>query len=58
MDIYKLVSALFLPPHSVFLQKGIGKHYWLSLVLTMLFFIPGIIHAFYVLTLDPAHKLA
>ncbi len=33
----------------VFLQVGIGKHFWINIVLTILGFVPGIIHAVWVI---------
>jgi uncharacterized membrane protein YqaE (UPF0057 family) len=33
----------------VFLQEGIGKHFWINIVLTLLGYIPGIVHAVWVI---------
>ncbi len=49
MDIIRLLLAIFLPPAGVFLQVGLGKHFWINLLLTLLGWIPGVIHAFYVI---------
>ncbi|MFY0652262.1 MAG: YqaE/Pmp3 family membrane protein [Cyclobacteriaceae bacterium] len=43
--ILKIILAILLPPIAVFLDKGIGKHFWINLILTIFFFVPGIIHA-------------
>lgn len=32
-----------------FLQVGIGKHFWINIVLTLLGYIPGIVHAVWVI---------
>jgi len=48
-DIVRLLVAIFLPPVGVFLQVGIGLHFWLNLVLTLFGYIPGIIHAVWVI---------
>lgn len=45
MDLVRVLAAIFLPPLGVFLQVGLGKDFWINLVLTMLFFFPGMIHA-------------
>jgi len=45
-----IVLAVFLPPVAVFLKKGIMPTFWLNLILTLLFFIPGMIHALLVVT--------
>ncbi len=34
----------------VFLQVGFGLHFWLNILLTILGYIPGIIHAVWVIT--------
>ncbi len=45
MDILRIILAILLPPLGVFLQVGIGFHFWLNILLTILGYIPGIIHA-------------
>ena len=45
MDLIRIVIAIFLPPVAAFLTVGIGLHFWLNLILTLCFFIPGMIHA-------------
>lgn len=47
MDILRLICSIFIPPLGVFLQVGIGLHFWLNIVLTLLGYFPGLIHAFY-----------
>ena len=49
MDIIRIVVAILLPPLGVFLQVGIGKHFWINIVLTLLGYLPGIIHAVYII---------
>ncbi|GAA5481496.1 YqaE/Pmp3 family membrane protein [Haloferula sargassicola] len=39
------IIAIFLPPLAVALKEGLTGTFWLNLVLTLIFFIPGIIHA-------------
>lgn len=49
-DILRILAAFFLPPLGVFLQVGLGFHFWLNLVLTLaLFWLPGMIHALYII---------
>jgi uncharacterized membrane protein YqaE (UPF0057 family) len=41
-----VILALLLPPLAVYLHQGeINGKFWLSLILTLLFFIPGVIYA-------------
>jgi uncharacterized membrane protein YqaE (UPF0057 family) len=48
-DLIKMIFAVLLPPLGVFLEVGFKGHFWLNIVLTLLGFIPGVIHAFYVI---------
>ena len=49
MDVIRILIAIFLPPVGVFLQVGIGLHFWLNILLTLMGFIPGVIHAIWVI---------
>jgi uncharacterized membrane protein YqaE (UPF0057 family) len=49
MDIIRIIIAILLPPLGVFLQVGIGKHFWINILLTLLGYIPGIVHAVWVI---------
>lgn len=48
-DLLKILLAVILPPVGVFLEVGFGGHFWLNILLTILGFLPGIIHAVYVI---------
>lgn len=48
MELIKIICAIILPPLGVFLQAGIGKHFLINIILTILFYIPGIVHALWV----------
>jgi uncharacterized membrane protein YqaE (UPF0057 family) len=50
MDIIKIIFAIILPPLGVFLEVGLTGAFWLNILLTILGFIPGIIHAVWVIT--------
>jgi uncharacterized membrane protein YqaE (UPF0057 family) len=49
MDIIRILCAIFIPPLGVFLQVGIGLHFWLNIILTLLGYVPGIVHAIWVI---------
>jgi uncharacterized membrane protein YqaE (UPF0057 family) len=49
MDIVRILIAILLPPLGVFLQVGIGLQFWVNILLTLLGYIPGIIHAIYII---------
>jgi len=48
MDVIRILFAILLPPLGVFLQVGLGLHFWLNILLTLLGYLPGIIHAIWV----------
>lgn len=48
-DPIKIIAAIFIPPLGVFLEVGLKFHFWLNILLTLLGFIPGIIHALYII---------
>ena len=48
-DIIKIIFAILLPPLGVFFEVGLKGHFWLNILLTLLGYIPGIIHALYVI---------
>lgn len=49
MDIVRIIIAILLPPLGVFLQVGLGGAFWLNILLTLLGYFPGIIHAVYII---------
>jgi uncharacterized membrane protein YqaE (UPF0057 family) len=49
MDLLRIVLAILLPPLGVFLQVGLGLHFWLNILLTLLGYIPGIVHAVWII---------
>jgi uncharacterized membrane protein YqaE (UPF0057 family) len=46
-----ILFAILLPPLAVGLKFGIGTEFWISVLLTLLFWIPGVIYAL-ILILD------
>jgi uncharacterized membrane protein YqaE (UPF0057 family) len=48
--ILLIILAILLPPLAVGLKEGIGSRFWISLLLTILFFLPGVIYALLVVT--------
>jgi uncharacterized membrane protein YqaE (UPF0057 family) len=49
MDIVRIIIAILLPPLGVCLQVGFGGQFWLNILLTLLGYIPGIVHAVYII---------
>lgn len=49
VDILRLLLSILLPPLGVFLQVGLTLHFWINVLLTILGYVPGIIHAVYII---------
>lgn len=48
-----VILAILLPPLAVYLHEGvINSRFWISLILTLLFFVPGVIYALIVVLGD------
>jgi uncharacterized membrane protein YqaE (UPF0057 family) len=45
-----IILSIFLPPIAVFLKSGLGKDLIINIILCILFFVPGVIHALWVCT--------
>lgn len=48
MSILTILISILLPPLGVAMAKGIGKDFIINVILTLLGWLPGVIHAFYV----------
>lgn len=49
MELLKIIFAVILPPLGVFLEVGIKGAFWLNILLTILGYIPGIVHAVWII---------
>ena len=47
MFVLEIIAAILLPPLAVYLQRGLGLHFWLNILLTLVGWVPGMIHAVY-----------
>jgi uncharacterized membrane protein YqaE (UPF0057 family) len=45
-----IVLAILLPPLAVLLKSGVGKDLLINIILCIFFWLPGIIHALWVVT--------
>lgn len=48
-DLLMVIIAILLPPVAVFLKKGVGKDLLINIILCLFFYIPGIIHALWLI---------
>lgn len=49
MSCLRLIFAILLPPLGVFLTVGIRFSFWLNILFTILGYLPGIIHAVWII---------
>jgi uncharacterized membrane protein YqaE (UPF0057 family) len=48
-DLLRTVLSVLLPPVGVFFQEGIGPQFWINILLTLLGYIPGLVHAIWII---------
>lgn len=56
MDFVRILIAILLPPLGVFLKVGFGASFWINILLTLLGYIPGIVHAVWVIAREEANS--
>jgi uncharacterized membrane protein YqaE (UPF0057 family) len=49
MDCLRIVLSVIIPPLGVFLQVGFGLHFWLNILLTLVGYVPGLVHAIWII---------
>ncbi|MFQ5571560.1 MAG: YqaE/Pmp3 family membrane protein [Rhodothermales bacterium] len=49
MDLLRVILSVIIPPLGVFLKIGLGGHFWLNIVLTLIGYIPGLVHAIWII---------
>lgn len=47
-NVIMIALAIFLPPISVLIKEGVGKHLLINILLCILGLLPGIIHAVWI----------
>ncbi len=52
MGCIRVVLSVILPPVGVFLKVGFGGQFWLNILLTVLGYIPGLVHAIWIVARD------
>lgn len=52
MALLQIIILVIVPPVGVFLKRGLGLDFLLSILLTVLGYFPGLIHAIWVVTRD------
>ncbi|KAF8638236.1 hypothetical protein AX14_010205 [Amanita brunnescens Koide BX004] len=53
-NIVLFIIAIFIPPLAVFIKRGISADFWINILLWILGWIPGVIHAWWVVAKSPS----
>ena len=48
-DLLRVLVSVLLPPLGVFLQEGIGAQFWINILLTLMGYVPGLVHAIWII---------
>ena len=48
-DFVRLLVAIILPPAGLAMQVGFTTQFWINVLLTLLVYIPGIVHAVWII---------
>lgn len=56
-ELLRVVIAVFLPPLAVFLRIGFSPHFVINLLLTLVGYVPGLVHAVWVLAQTSRHRV-
>ena len=52
-----ILISILIPPLGVAFEVGFTKHFWVNLILTILGYVPGLVHAIYVVASKRPIKL-
>lgn len=55
-DICSTIAAILLPPLGVFMKRGLHSQFWLNVLLTLLGYLPGVVHALFVVARYRDHR--
>lgn len=50
MSILMIILTILLPPVAVLIKEGLGLQFLLNLLLTLIGWLPGVVHAFWLLS--------
>ena len=48
-NLLRIILAILLPPVGVLFTVGFGGQFWLNILLTLLGYLPGIVHAVWII---------
>ncbi len=49
VDFFRIIVSIIVPPLGVYWQVGFTGQFWINVLLTLLGYVPGLIHAIYII---------
>ena len=49
VSFLRIILSVIIPPLGVFFTVGIGLQFWVNILLTLLGFLPGLVHAIWII---------
>lgn len=49
MELLRIIISVLIPPLGAFLKVGLGLHFWLNILFTLLGYFPGLVHVIWLL---------
>jgi uncharacterized membrane protein YqaE (UPF0057 family) len=49
LDLIRIIASIIIPPLGVFLRVGFRLPFWINIVLTLLGYVPGLVHAIWII---------
>lgn len=56
-ELIHILIAVLCPPIAVFMRVGLKSQFWLNLLLTLMAYIPGLVHAIWLLAQTSDRRL-
>jgi len=50
VGILRIILLVIIPPVGVFLKVGLGLQFWINILLTLLGYVPGLIHGIWIVS--------
>ena len=48
-NLLRIIFSVLIPPLGVFFTVGIGMQFWVNILLTLLGYLPGLVHAIWII---------
>ena len=55
-ELLLIIASVIIPPVGVFFRVGIRLHFWVNILLTLLGYFPGLIHAIWIIARESERR--